>query len=207
MPSPLARSEHQLDDCSILLLAGGRGRRMGGNDKGWVQWEGMALIEHLHRTVRPLTDDLIISCNRNQDRYADHADQLVHDPATDFPGPLIGIIEGLKTMRHRHLLILPCDAPLVDRALLRALHALAGPHPAMLRQGEQWQPLFSLLPRTLLPCLERQWQKGQRSPRQALLDLTPRALDCHPDDPRLTNFNDSSSLSSPLRRNRDAYPS
>src|SRR5690606_25755799 len=79
MPSPLARSEHQLDDCSILLLAGGRGRRMGGKDKGWVQWQGMALIEHLHRTVRPLTDDLIISCNRNQDRYADLADQLVHD--------------------------------------------------------------------------------------------------------------------------------
>lgn len=208
MPSPAVRSDHRLlNDCSILLLAGGRGRRMGGRDKGWVQWQGQALVEHLHGTVRPLTDDLIISCNRNHASYAALADQLIQDPVMDFPGPLIGILEGLKVMRHHHLLILPCDTPLVDRALLQALHALAGPEPVMLRQGRQWQPLFSLLPRTLLPSLQAQWDAGQRSPRQALLNLSPRALDCHPDDPRLINFNDSGSLSLPLRRNRHAYPS
>eukprot|EP01034_Spumella_vulgaris_P009301 gene9301-11812_t len=74
--------------CSILLLAGGRGQRMGGLDKGLLDWHGQPLIAHLHQLVRPLTDDLIISCNRNQAQYAPYGDQLVSDDSPDFPGPL-----------------------------------------------------------------------------------------------------------------------
>ena len=62
--------------CSILLLAGGRGQRMGGQDKGLLHWQGEPLIAHLQRLTRPLTDDLIISCNRNHEHYAAYADQL-----------------------------------------------------------------------------------------------------------------------------------
>lgn len=54
-----------LPACSILLLAGGQGQRMGGRDKGLILWNGEPLIQHLHRLTRPLTDDLLISCNRN----------------------------------------------------------------------------------------------------------------------------------------------
>lgn len=58
-----------LPPCSILILAGGRGQRMGGRDKGLVDWQGEPLIAHVHRAVRPLSDDLVISCNRNQAAY------------------------------------------------------------------------------------------------------------------------------------------
>lgn len=71
--------------CSILLLAGGRGQRMGGQDKGLLPWQGKPLIAHIQAVVRPLTDDLIISCNRNQDHYRPFADQLVSDAQADFP--------------------------------------------------------------------------------------------------------------------------
>ncbi|WP_243269106.1 NTP transferase domain-containing protein, partial [Pseudomonas aeruginosa] len=84
-----------LPPCSILLLAGGRGQRMGGRDKGLIEWQDLPLIAHLHRLVRPLTDDLIVSCNRNQERYAAYADRLVSDDSRDFPGPLAGIRAGL----------------------------------------------------------------------------------------------------------------
>nr|MBF3180021.1 NTP transferase domain-containing protein [Pseudomonas aeruginosa] len=99
-----------LPPCSILLLAGGRGQRMGGRDKGLIEWQGLPLIAHLHRLVRPLTDDLIVSCNRNQERYAAYADHLVSDDSRDFPGPLAGIRAGLAVARHPWLLVLPCDA-------------------------------------------------------------------------------------------------
>ena len=52
---------------------------MGGADKGLLDWHGKPLIAWLHEQVRPLSDDLIISCNRNQQRYAAFADQLVSD--------------------------------------------------------------------------------------------------------------------------------
>lgn len=180
--------------CSMVLLAGGRGQRMGGRDKGWVEWQGHALIEHMHQVVRPLTDDLIISCNRNQSAYRALADQLVGDPVDGYPGPLIGIIEALKVARHPHLLILPCDAPLIDRPLLQQLMAHAGPQPVMLRQQGYWQPLFSLIPASLLPLLQQQWQDGQRSPLRCLLQMQPQALDVATDDRRLSNFNEAAML-------------
>lgn len=135
-----------MEHSSILLLAGGRGLRMGGQDKGWMHWGEYALIEHVQRVAQPLSDDLIISCNRNQQRYRTLADQLISDPSEDFPGPLIGIIEALKIARHPYLLVLPCDAPRIDSQLLQHLYQHAGSRPVMIRQDGYWQPLFSLSP-------------------------------------------------------------
>jgi molybdopterin-guanine dinucleotide biosynthesis protein A len=180
--------------CSILLLAGGRGQRMGGADKGLLDWHGKPLIAWLHDQVRPLTDDLIISCNRNQPTYARFADQLVSDAEGDFPGPLAGIRAGLRSARHSHLLVLPCDAPLIDRELLQNLLHEAGEKPVVLRQGEQWQPLFSLWPVQLLEALEQAWAADQRSPLSFLRAAAARTLDCPQDDPRLANLNTPSLL-------------
>ena len=187
-----------LPHCSILLLAGGRGQRMGGRDKGWVTWQGHALIEHMHQVVRPMTADLIISCNRNQSRYRPLADQLVSDPVAGYPGPLTGIIEGLKAARETFLLVLPCDAPQIDAPLLQLLAAQAGPRPVMLRHGGHWQPLFSLIPTSLLPLLQQQWQSGQRSPQRALVQLDPVAVELPPSDRRLDNFNEPAMLANTL---------
>ena len=63
---------------------------MGGRDKGLLNWRGRPLIAWLHDLTKPLSDDLIISCNRNQERYAAFADQLVGDGNQDFAGPLPG---------------------------------------------------------------------------------------------------------------------
>lgn len=185
-PSP---QPDTLPACSILLLAGGRGQRMGGQDKGLLDWHGKPLIAHLHALTRPLSDDLIISCNRNAERYRAYADRVVQDTESDFPGPLAGIRAGLAVARHAQVLILPCDAPCLDNALLYSLLAAAGDTPVMLRQGEHWQPLFCLLPRRLLSALDAAWANGERSPQRLLRQLGARALDCASDDPRLANLN------------------
>ena len=99
---------------SVLILAGGRGQRMGGRDKGLISWRGKPLIQWLCDAARPVTDDLLISCNRNHDAYAEHADRLVCDDDDTFPGPLAGIRAGLAAARHARLLVLPCDTPLID---------------------------------------------------------------------------------------------
>ncbi|MDB6047764.1 MAG: mobA [Pseudomonas sp.] len=176
---------------SILLLAGGRGQRMGGQDKGLIEWRGRPLIGYVHEVVRPLTDDLIISCNRNQQRYEAFADQLVSDEQQDFPGPLAGVLAGLGAARHAWVLVLACDAPRIDRTLIEHLlqGADGGSLPLMIRQEGQWQPMFSLIPIRLLPVLRQRWEAGERSLLRALLSQDLRALECAADDPRLTNFN------------------
>ncbi|MFC6298475.1 molybdenum cofactor guanylyltransferase MobA [Pseudomonas sp. CCM 7893] len=178
--------------CSILLLAGGRGQRMGGQDKGLLDWHGQPLIAHLHHLVRPLTDDLIISCNRNQPRYAPYADQLIGDDSPDFPGPLAGIRAGLAVARHPHLLVLPCDVPHIDEQLLVDLREAAQRNPQqplMVRHGDFWEPLLCVIPTGLRDDIERAWQAGERSPRQIMLALGAKALDCPANDPRLANLN------------------
>lgn len=181
-----------LPPCSILLLAGGQGQRMGGRDKGLVEWNGEPLIAHLHRVTRPLTDDLIVSCNRNQETYARYADQLVQDTDTDFAGPLAGIRTALPKARHDWLLILPCDVPLIDKALLLELRQMAFEHPdrpIMVREGDHWQPLICILPTAHARVLEAAWQSGERSPGRAMQILTPIALQLQEGDPRLANLN------------------
>lgn len=180
-----------LPPCSVLILAGGRGQRMGGQDKGLLPWRTKPLIAHLHEVVRPLSDDLIISCNRNGDRYREWADTLVHDHQPDFPGPLAGVLAGLAVAQHDWVLVLACDAPRVDRRLLESLLALADPAgtPVMVRQGGHWQPMFSLIPRSLRSTLADAWEAGERSLLRVLRSGPLVALDCAEDDPRLANFN------------------
>lgn len=181
-----------LPPCSVLLLAGGRGARMGGVDKGLVEFAGRPLIATLSERVQPLTDDLIISCNRNAESYALWADRLVNDDSDDFPGPLAGIRAGLAAMRHDWLLVLPCDAPQIDDDLLSAMRHQAAcepQRPLLLRRGSQWEPMFCMIPRSLQGELERVWQEGERSPLRFLLGANAQVLGCAQDDPRLANLN------------------
>ncbi|OAJ51238.1 molybdenum cofactor guanylyltransferase MobA [Pseudomonas marginalis] len=186
--------------CSVLLLSGGRGQRMGGQDKGLLEWRGQPLIAHLQRLARPLTDDLIISCNRNPERYADYADQLVNDDSPDFPGPLAGIRAGLAAARHEHLLILPCDVPHIDAPLLADLREKARRNPllpVMVRHGEFWEPLICIIPTRLRAAVEDAWHAGERSPRKIFLQLGGVGLECPADDPRLANLNTPQLLQTP----------
>jgi molybdopterin-guanine dinucleotide biosynthesis protein A len=171
---------------------------MGGQDKGLLKWHGEPLIAHLHRKTRGLSDDLIISCNRNLDTYAPYADQLVHDDEGDFPGPLAGIRAGLKAARHAHLLVLPCDVPRISAALLQSMRETANQHPdkpLMLRQGEHWEPLLCIIPVALCAAFDSAWNDGERSPGRIMRKLGASALQCAENDPRLANLNTPELLS------------
>ena len=93
--------------------------------------------------------------------------------------------------RHGWVVVLACDAPLVDRELIEGLLRLAvtGNSAAMVRQGGFWQPMFSVLPKRVLPVLEQAWAAGERSLQKALLREAVQGLECAESDRRLSNFN------------------
>ncbi len=115
-----------------LVLAGGRGQRMGGVDKGLQLFRGRPLATHAIERLAPQVHEILVSANRHVERYAALAARvLVDDAASDalesYPGPLAGILAGLRAARTPWLAVVPCDAPFLPLDLVaRLARAAAG---------------------------------------------------------------------------------
>lgn len=94
-----------------LILAGGRGRRVGGRDKGLLPYRGRALVEWVLERLTPQAGEIFISANRNLDAYTRYGYPVLVDSLPEYPGPLAGIREGLKAATRDWLLAVPCDMP------------------------------------------------------------------------------------------------
>ncbi|MFC5428563.1 molybdenum cofactor guanylyltransferase MobA [Paraburkholderia denitrificans] len=114
-------------DITGLVLAGGRGQRMGGADKGLQLLHGQPLAAHVLARLAPQAGALAISANRHRDVYAAlgapwHAAVLA-DTLPDFPGPLAGLLAGLQAAKTPWLLTAPCDSPWLPADLAARLAA------------------------------------------------------------------------------------
>lgn len=96
---------------SAVVLAGGRGRRMGGVDKGLVEYRGRLLVEWVLEALKPQVGGIVISANRNLERYAAYGHRVLPDTLPDFPGPLAGVLAALDAVTSDWLLVVPCDTP------------------------------------------------------------------------------------------------
>ncbi len=139
-----------------LVLAGGKGRRMGGVDKGLVSLHGRPLVQHVIERLRPQVATLLINANQNTERYAAFGHPVVADDVAGFAGPLAGLQAGLARAQTPLLVTAPCDSPflpldLVQR-LLTGLEA-AQAQLAVARTGDQPHPVFALCRREVLAGL------------------------------------------------------
>lgn len=105
----------------VVVLAGGRGRRMGGADKGLVDYRGRPLIEWVLDALRPQAGRLLISANRNLDVYGAYGHTVVSDSLPDFQGPLAGVLAALERTDARWLAVVPCDTPHLPADLVARL--------------------------------------------------------------------------------------
>ncbi|WP_261845203.1 molybdenum cofactor guanylyltransferase MobA [Aliamphritea ceti] len=153
------------DVVSGLVLAGGQGQRMGGEDKGWVEFRQRPLVEYAVQLLRPRVSSLLISCNRNIPRYSELADITVADELEGYQGPLAGIQAALRVCETDNLLILPCDTPLLsDQVIERLLTAAADQpeHICVLSEAEWWHPLHAVIPRQYAGSLDEWLSEGRR---------------------------------------------
>lgn len=156
-----------------LVLAGGRGRRMGGVDKGLQPYRGQPLALHALRRLAPQVGPLLLNANRHPDTYAAFGAPVLCDTLPDFAGPLAGFLAGMAACRTEWLVTVPCDSPefpldLVARLAAAAASAQADLAMAATREGGalQPQPVFCLL------------RAGLRASLQAFVDGGERKIDC-----------------------------
>ena len=148
-----------------VVLAGGRGARMGGADKGLVEVAGRPMVEHVLAAVERQAGAVAINANRSTDRYARYGYPVIPDRLGGFQGPLAGMASALEAAATELVLVVPCDSPLVDPSLgprLYAALAVREANVAVAHDGERMHPVFVLLRRSVLSGLDAFLARGER---------------------------------------------
>lgn len=160
-------------DITGIILAGGRGDRMGGLDKGLQTLAGEPLVVHVARRLRPQVGPLLLSCRGNAAAYRALGFDTFDDDDADSQGPGAGLIAALRHTATPWALVVAVDMPLLplDLALRLAAALPEGGSAAVADDGERLQHLALLVRRSALPGLEQAFAEGRRSLR-SLLECT-----------------------------------
>ncbi|MYN44203.1 molybdenum cofactor guanylyltransferase MobA [Pseudoduganella sp. FT93W] len=160
-----------------LILAGGRGSRMGSVDKGLQPFRSSTLVEHVIARLAPQVASYAINANRNLTRYQELAGNapVLPDYIDGYAGPLAGLQIGLQFCPTELLLTVPCDSPLLPADLAARLHAALSEqnadvalavtmqtHADAAAPQRQLHPVFALLRTSVLPQLEAYLASGER---------------------------------------------
>jgi molybdopterin molybdotransferase len=157
------------ESISGLILAGGRGTRMGHVDKGLQPFGGTTMVAHVLARLEPQVATVAINANRNIDTYAACGVPVWPDDTPDYAGPLAGLQAGLRRCATTYLLTAPCDSPflpadLAERLLdgLRAQDADLAVAVTEENGRRQVHPVFCLLKASLEPVLSAYLDGGGR---------------------------------------------
>ncbi|MGG4609280.1 molybdenum cofactor guanylyltransferase MobA [Providencia sp. Me31A] len=146
-----------------VILAGGRGSRMGGQDKGLVPLLKKPLYQYILARLSPQVGQVIINANRNQARYSESHLTVISDLNNDFSGPLAGMQAALHHAKTEWLLFVPCDVPNFPLNLAEKMFREKGDHLACYAQdSEREHPTFALLHYSLKNQLDDYLARGDR---------------------------------------------
>ena len=157
------------EDITGLVLAGGRGSRMGGVDKGLQNHRGMPLALHALLRLQPQVGATLISANRNLSAYEAMGVPVWPDPVEGYAGPLAGLMAGLEQAETGWLVTVPCDTPDFPTDLVARLAAAAAAQNAEIAmaathsEGQlRTQPVLCLLRTDLVESLVAFLHAGER---------------------------------------------
>lgn len=165
-------SRHQdMDTNQItgLILAGGRGTRMGSVDKGLQIFRGAPMAMHVMLRLQPQVGPLMINANQNLGPYEGFGVPVWPDQIPDFAGPLAGLQTGLAQCETEYLVTAPCDSPFLPSDLVTRLYGELTEWEADLAVAvtgtgaeRRTHPVFCLMKNTLLAHLTAFLQDGGR---------------------------------------------
>jgi molybdopterin-guanine dinucleotide biosynthesis protein A len=149
-----------LDTCAAAILAGGRGRRLGGADKGALIIGGQSIIERQLALLRQLTSSIVIVAARPE-AYTGHGVPVVVDEVAGV-GPLGGLCTALAQSDRPYTVVVACDMPFLSLAFLQHLvMRVRGVDVALPRTADGYHPLCAAYARTLLPTVRARVKAGR----------------------------------------------
>ena len=153
------------NDITAIILAGGRGSRMGGTDKGLQNFKGTPMALHALMRVGSQVGYCMVNANRNLSAYESFGADVWPDGNDEFAGPRSGFVIGLEHCETPYLLTVPCDTPHfpqdLARRMVEGLEA-ANADIAMAAQARHTQPVFCLIKHRMLESLLAFMKSGGR---------------------------------------------
>jgi molybdenum cofactor guanylyltransferase len=153
-----------MTEIACVILAGGLARRMGGGDKPLKLVGGRTILARVIDRVRPSLAALVLNANGDPARFAETGLEVVADAIPDHPGPLAGILAGMRwaaARGHRQLVSVPADAPFLPRDLVTRLAETNAPL-ACAASGGWTHPVVGLWDTALANDLEAAVRAGER---------------------------------------------
>lgn len=173
-----------------VILAGGRGTRMGGQDKGLVPLLGKPLYQYILARLAPQVGQVMINANRNQDEYRQSQLTVITDLNSDFSGPLAGMQAALHHAKTDWLLFVPCDVPAFPLDLAEKMFMEKGLHLACYAQDtEREHPTFALLHRSLQPQIDDYLARGDRKLMLFMQEINAKGITFSSETGSFANLN------------------
>lgn len=182
---------------TAVILAGGQGSRLGGLDKGLVQFHKVALIQHVINRLQPQVSEILISANRNIDTYQTFGFSVYEDERNDYAGPLAGILKALQHCQSEWLLTVPADSPFIPHDLAQRLNEHKEENKiVMAHDGERLQPTFSLIHNSMAASLKEFLLQGERKARVWMQQQRHTTVDFSDQADAFININTEDDLTS-----------
>lgn len=158
---------------SAIVLAGGRGRRMGMVEKALLEFEGKTILERLLENLFRVVDEVILSVRDIHqkekllpvlEKFPSREIRFCFDSKED-AGPLEGIRAGLLESRSEYSFVCAGDMPFVNIRVVDLLFEKADGHDVALPRWEErmFEPLHAVYSRKLIPEIEKAFERGKHS--------------------------------------------
>lgn len=192
--TPLPQMVNPHTAVTTVILAGGLGRRIGG-DKGLRSLHGRPLIAWVLDAVRRDSDEILINANNAQAAYAHFGYRVIADKLPDWQGPLAGLHAALLCAKTEYVLTVPCDTPfLPENLLVLLLETLKqdSTEAVVAVAGGRRQPAIALYRKNVLPRLLAYLESGGRKVNDWLdtLQLSEEVFDNDSDFDNINTLDD-----------------
>ncbi len=143
-----------------VILAGGESRRMG-SDKSLLPIHGARFIDHVHRTLSELFEDVVIVTN-SPELYTDIDCRKVPD-IYYAQGSLAGIHSGIFHAKHDRVFVVACDMPFINPTVVRDICAKADQGEVVIPvHHDGVEPLHALYGKSCLSAMEEELDAGKK---------------------------------------------
>ena len=107
-----------------VILAGGKGRRMGGKEKALIHLLDRPLISYVLEKISGKVGPIALNINTNFESFKKFGYEIIEDPIKGHLGPLAGILASLnwaKQIKKDWVVTLPCDTPFLPNNLIQSM--------------------------------------------------------------------------------------